>query len=127
LCTSWKTRASIVDALRDRSPAEIDKTIGELLAGNLLLEIDGQFLTLATRMYPGMRAAPLALDALASLSRLSWRNYIAAGRALGARWPSAPQRLGRYWLGKLIFVKEKLISIATWWTVRFLLKPADPR
>ncbi len=126
LCSSWKTRASILETLnRGYDTAAIDEAIGALLAANLLLEIDGQFLALATRIHRGMGASPRSMDGLAALGSLSWRGYDTAGRALGTRWTSLPRRLCYYLAGKLLSSKEKASSIIAWRTVRLLAWTRD--
>ncbi len=121
LCISWKTKASVRRALESVYPSrEIDNAVDELLAEHLLLEIDGQLLALATRMPLGMRAAPPAVEGLASLASHRLRDFLAAGKILGAGWTSLPQRLGYFAVGKLLSLREKILSHIAWRAVRLL-------
>ena len=120
-CSSWKTRASIREALGRKGEYDgIDAAIRALLEKNLLLEIDGQFLALATRMHLGLGSAPLSLDGLASLADVPWPRFLEAGRTLGTRRSSGPKRLACYALGKLIYAGIKAKSVLAWRLVRLL-------
>jgi ribosomal peptide maturation radical SAM protein 1 len=121
-CSSWKSRAAVKNSFANTHPApEIDKAVDDLIASNLLLEIDGHILALATRIHLGMRATPPAMHGVASLASQSFGSFIEAGKVLGASWRSIPKRLGCYQMGMLLRLKGKILSRILWCAVRLLL------
>jgi hypothetical protein len=121
LCLSWKTKPFIREALGHNHPsADIDKAIDDLLASNLLLEIDQHLFALATRLRLGLWAAPPSMDNLASIGALRWRSFIEAGGILGTKGNAGPRRFCYYLLGKLMLAKQKTISSLAWRVVRLI-------